>query len=206
MHPLKRIAAVVALSAFIALITSTAPLAQCCKSKASASSSKQTTSACSKASAKTCSQVSSKTCSQACASKAGEQCSLPAHECAKMMKTHYDTHGWLGVELNFSDAEAGPVVVRVFPESPAAAAGFRAGDRLTSLNGITFTPDQSATLGDFMANGFKIGKTVNYTANRDGTIVKLQAQLVKIPGDLLDQVIANHLETAHAKDKAENTK
>lgn len=198
MHQLKRIAAVVALSAFVALITSTAPLAQCGKSKASASSSKQTTSACSKACAKTC--------SQACTSKAGERCSLPAHECAKMMKTHYDTHGWLGVELNFSDAEAGPVVVRVFPESPAAAAGFREGDRLTSLNGITFTPDQSATLGDFMANGFKIGKTVSYTANRDGNIVKLQAQLVKIPGDLLDQVIANHLETAHAKDKAENTK
>ncbi len=201
MYPLRRIAAVVALSAFIALITASAPLAQCGKSKASTSSSKASASTCAKTCSKTCTSKAS-----ACVGQKAEQCTQSAQDCAKMMKAHYDTHGWLGVELDFSDAEAGPVVVRVFPESPAAAAGFRDGDRLTSLNGIGFTAEQKGTLDEFMANGFKVGESVRYTARRDSEIVKLQAQLVKIPGDLLDQVIANHLETAHAKDKAENTK
>lgn len=141
----------------------------------------------------------------ACAGKtttAMKACNYTAEECAEWMRSHYKTHGWLGIEMDMDGTN--PVVTKVVPESPAHAAGFQEGDELTSLNGIGFA-DQAA-IQQLLKNGFKIGDTVVYTAKRDGEIVRLNAELARISEPALERMIAVHAENSEHKnsDQAEN--
>ena len=131
-----------------------------------------------------------------------KDCDYTPEQCAEWMRSHYKTHGWLGAELNVEGAS--PVVVKVVPESPAQAAGFQVGDELTALNGVSFADEEA--IQKQMKKGFKIGKTVVYTAQRNGETVELAAKLAKISDSTLEAMIAKHAENhGHkATDKAEN--
>jgi S1-C subfamily serine protease len=65
------------------------------------------------------------------------------------------------------------LVAAVVPGSPADQAGFRAGDVMTSVDGISFAPQSKTVLDDFMANSYTIGQTVHYTVRRDREIIRL---------------------------------
>lgn len=71
--------------------------------------------------------------------------------------------GWLGIYLDNERTEA--VVVEVIPESPAARAGFKAGDLLLAVGGKA-----TATRDDFIAavRAGKVGERLAVRLQRDG--------------------------------------
>jgi putative serine protease PepD len=71
---------------------------------------------------------------------------------------------WLGVEVA-ATTSGGLLITKVQPGGPAAKAGIRAGELVTSVNG-TATPDP-ATLADVLA-GLRPGQTVTVAAARPG--------------------------------------
>ncbi len=182
-----------ALLGMIGFVASTAE-AQCSAGKSKAS--------CSSKAGQSCKGTAgSKAC---CGSKASTQtCSSTAEECENWMRDHYKSHGWLGIEMSMDGPQ--PVVTKVMENSPAAAAGFKPGDLLTSINGIGFASGNDVAIQALMKNGFKVGDEVIYTAQRDREIVTLDATLAQIDNAMLDQMIATHLATPHkASEKAEN--
>ena len=65
-------------------------------------------------------------------------------EVAELVAT-YKTRGWLGIETE-KTTDGHARVESVIPESPAAAAGFRAGDVLLALNGVELSPEKKEAL------------------------------------------------------------
>ena len=53
------------------------------------------------------------------------KCEMPTQECLNKMTKYWKEHGWVGVELDKTDAGEGMVVTRVVDASPAAAAAGR---------------------------------------------------------------------------------
>ena len=105
--------------------------------------------------------------------------------------------GWLGFSLRCSDCRVQvsrdavpvwsfsepPVVVAVEPESPAARAGLRAGDRIVSFEGQTIT---SAAAGRSFG-AVEPGKGVVIDLERDGDVRKVTLTAGKrTPGDKLE--------------------
>ncbi|MBD3163277.1 MAG: PDZ domain-containing protein, partial [Candidatus Eisenbacteria bacterium] len=132
-------------------------------SSCSSAKAKQASAACTKSKA-SCGAKTTTASNDACCpsgsktTTAMKNCNYTAEECAEWMRAHYETHGWLGIEMNMDAGN--PVVTKVVPESPAHEAGFETGDELTSINGIGFS-DHTA-IQELMKNGFKIGDTVVY--------------------------------------------
>ncbi len=92
----------------------------------------------------------------------------------QLIKQGYVERSWTGVEaqplLRGSGVERGVLVAGVIAESPAAAAGLRAGDILTTFDGVPVNGRIQEDLPVFNAlvMGTPIGKTVKLTALRDG--------------------------------------
>ena len=124
-------------------------------------------------------------------------CDLDASTCSAKIRDYYKTHGWFGVEMDLAGCDAGPTVTRVHAASPAAAAGLQAGDVITSVNGISAAPQYRDQLDSFMKSEFKPGKKIRFTAKRGNDIIPMRAELVEIPSDALDQMVAFHLNTNH---------
>ena len=119
-----------------------------------------------------------------------------------MMRAAYAKRGWLGIELQWNEGTPEPTVTAVVPGSPADQAGFRPGDVLTSMSGITFAPEHKAVRDEFLANAYTVGQTVRYTVRRNQEIVRLNPELAKIPGEQLDRLIAMHKSAQHPTEVA----
>jgi M6 family metalloprotease-like protein len=81
---------------------------------------------------------------------------------------------YLGLDLGEAKVGEGVRVDRVAPESPAATAGFKAGDRIVKLDGAEFA--QASRLGDVLAEK-KAGDVLAFAVHRDGKEVVLKATL-----------------------------
>ncbi len=154
-----------------------------------------------------CAQAGMTNCASMCGEGAVKQaqavvCTRDTKECAQMLRSEYAKKGWLGAELQWNEGAPGPTVTAVVPGSPADEAGFRAGDVLTSMSGISFAPEQRAVLKEFKANAYKAGKTIRYTAQRGGEIVRLNPKLVKMPSGELDRMFAMHVTAHHPSEVA----
>lgn len=74
-----------------------------------------------------------------------------------------ESRGWLGVSLDWSHGESGPVTVKgVFPDSPADRAGVRRGDAVVRLNGAAADAEAVRRLRPAP------GDTVRLSVRRDG--------------------------------------
>lgn len=93
-------------------------------------------------------------------------------------------HGWLGVETE--KAETGYAIVKVYPGSPAAEAGFRSGDVLVAMNGITLKAENKKQLKAAKAEMWP-GSEVEYTVVRDAGKQRLTATLAPVPQEILAQ-------------------
>ncbi|HEX3530717.1 MAG TPA: PDZ domain-containing protein [Thermoanaerobaculia bacterium] len=106
----------------------------------------------------------------------GEQCDHAAHNA----KTAAAAHGWLGIETDKAHT-----VVAVAAGSPAEKAGFRKGDVVLALNGVSMNDTAKAKEAHDHCN---IGKTVTYTIQRGGAQQTLTATLAAAPaGDKMAQ-------------------
>jgi predicted metalloprotease with PDZ domain len=91
-------------------------------------------------------------------------------------------HGWLGIETEHADR--GYRITKVHDSSPAAAAGFRAGDVLVAMNGIAFAEDNKAELKAAKAKLWP-GSQVEYTVVRGGAEQQVAATLAPVPEAVL---------------------
>jgi serine protease Do len=100
------------------------------------------------------------------------------------------TRGYLGVEIkNLSEEvaarlglghEPGLLVAKVHEDSPAAKAGLKDGDVITSLDGKKVPNVQDL---QHMVGEFPIGKAVPVTVQRDGKSLTLQVKIEDMPGE-----------------------
>ncbi len=111
----------------------------------------------------------------------GEKCAHDAAHKAKAAKMA--AHGWLGLKAD-KDATGAYKVASVAPDSPAAQAGFRAGDVLVAYNGIALTEANKDAVKKAKAET-AVGKTVAYTIRRDGAEKTLTATLAPVPEEVL---------------------
>jgi len=128
-----------------------------------------------------------------------DRCEKGTQECLDHMAMTLKDKGWVGIELDRS--EAGQLSIeRVVDDSPAAAAGFEKGDVLVALDGVAFGADNHAQM---KAKWHEMvpGKTVRYTVMRHGKKKSLDVTLAS-PTDLVmaSWVGAHMLE--HAAERA----
>ena len=101
--------------------------------------------------------------------------------------------GWVGLEYDKSVATAIKVKA-VSPGSPAAKAGFEAGDVLLTLNGASFADKEALK----KAKGeWKIGQTVTYTVKRNNADKTITATLEKMPDEVFASMIGQHMLDSH---------
>ncbi len=121
----------------------------------------------------------------------GEKCARDAaHKAAHKEKAaKMAAHGWLGLKTEKTDGAA-VRVASVAPGSPAAKAGFRAGDVLVALNGIALTDANKEAVKKAKAD-CAVGKQVAYTVRRDGAEKTLTATLAPVPDEVLAEWMAD---------------
>lgn len=120
------------------------------------------------------------------------KCTESTQTCLDHMAAKMREGGWVGVELDKNPAGDGYVVNRVVPESPAQAAGIRAGDVLFALNGVTISDKNEEALKAARAE-WKPGQQVNYTIKRDGADKQIKLTLAPMPADMLAQIVGKHM-------------
>jgi len=122
----------------------------------------------------------------------GEKCTYETQSCLNHMSQGKDK-GWVG--LQYDKAEDGTVTVKaVTANSPAAAAGFQAGDVLAAMNGARMSDKEAMK----KAKGeWKVGQTVSYTVKRAGAEKQLSVTLGKMPEEVFASMVGSHLLESH---------
>ena len=120
------------------------------------------------------------------------KCTKSTQECLDMMTADLRAHGWVGLELDKSEAGA-LSVKRVVPGSPAEAAGFQAGDALLAMNGVRYADEKSKEALMAVRKTMAPGKNVTYTISRGGYEKKVTATLAEVPNEVLAQHIGSHM-------------
>jgi predicted metalloprotease with PDZ domain len=123
---------------------------------------------------------------------AGEKCTADTQTCLNMMAEKLANKGWIGVELD-SDEETGALTIKVVVEdSPAQAAGFKAGDKLVAVNGVVFAEADEAAMKSAWS-GMLPGKVVTCTLGRGGREKEVDVTLAKLPEDVMAKWIGGHM-------------
>lgn len=98
-------------------------------------------------------------------------------------KAELAAKGWLGLKTE-KDPSGAYRVASVAPNSPAAQAGFRAGDVLVAYNGVALTEDNKEAVKKAKA-GCAVGTRVAYTIRRGNAEQTLTATLAPVPDSVL---------------------
>jgi predicted metalloprotease with PDZ domain len=128
-----------------------------------------------------------------------KHCTASTQECLNKMVAKIQQKGWLGVETD----KAGNgrwQVTKVYPDSPAAKAGFEAGDVLVSMNGVEMTADNKEALKK-AKHAMGPGSDVTYVVKRQGGKVKLHAQLDHVPDAVVAEWVGKHMVADHSTTK-----
>lgn len=120
-----------------------------------------------------------------------KKCSMTKDDCQKMM-ADAKTRGWLGLELDHNDESGAITITKVVAGSPASKAGFREGDVLLSLNGVTFSEENDAKVMSIRKTQ-KPGDSVTYNVRRNGSEQNITAQLGTMPAEIYTAWIGEHM-------------
>ena len=135
---------------------------------------------------------------------AGEayKCDAETEACLEAMASKLQKKGWVGLEMDYDEATGALTVAKVIPDSPAQAAGFKAGDVLAGYNGIAYTAENKAAIKE-AHNAMRPGQTVSYTVKRNDEPVELTVKLAGIPETVMAQWIGQHMLMAHVDHETE---
>jgi S1-C subfamily serine protease len=86
------------------------------------------------------------------------------------------------------DLQRGAVIVRIFPDSPAAQAGLRSGDVITAVAG---RPIDSREAVSTATATLAAGANVPLTFNRDGSVRTINVRVGEPPADLGLRILAD---------------
>lgn len=124
------------------------------------------------------------------------KCTEDTQVCLDRLTAKLKAKGWLGVELDKTESGFYKVSA-VTADSPAAAAGFRAGDVLVALNGVTISKDNKEALTK-AKKSLGPGKAATYTVKRAGAKQQLAVTLSQMPGEMIAEWIGQHMIENHA--------
>ena len=131
---------------------------------------------------------------QAVAAKEKKHCPASAAECEKTMAA-MKGQAWSGILAEQQDA--GLVVVKVVPGSPAEKAGIAKGDVLLSFNGITYSEANHDKIKAARA-ALKSGSLASYGIERGGSAKNVEVRLATMPDDVYTAMVKEHLTEEHA--------
>ena len=123
-----------------------------------------------------------------------KHCTMSADECKKEM-AQAKTRGWLGIDADVTE-EGAWLVKSVVPGSPAATAGFQAGDVLYALNGVTINEANHDKI-KAIKKDLKPGSSVTYTVKRGDKETRLAATLGTMPDSVYQAMVAEHMKEDH---------
>lgn len=138
------------------------------------------------------------------AALAGGKCPYTTQECLDYMATKMKDSGWVGVELERTEDDYGPMtVMKIVEGSPAEKAGIQLGDVLVAINTIPLEEGNQKKLSDARAAS-KPGQSVTWTIRRDQEKRDVSIMLGAMPADILARYIGQHmLEHASAPEVAQ---
>lgn len=118
------------------------------------------------------------------------KCSVSAEECKQMM-AESRSRGWIGLKIDQGENGA-LTVLSVHSGTPAEAAGFKAGDVLVSMNGITLEESKHDQL-KAAKSALRVGDTVKYTIRRSGAEQTISARLAPMPDQVYTAMVDEHM-------------
>ena len=124
------------------------------------------------------------------------KCTEDTQVCLDRLTAKLKAKGWLGVELDKTDS-GWYKVTSVTADSPAATAGFKAGDVLVALNGVVISADNKEALGK-VKKSLGPGKAATYTVKRSGAKQQLAVTLSHMPGEMIAAWVGQHMVENHA--------
>ncbi len=125
-----------------------------------------------------------------------KKCSAEATICVRHMADSLKDRGWIGIEMDDEDPSGLNRVIRVFPDSPALAAGFREGDLLKALNGIEYSKSKEEIYAEAKKSIVPGGK-VTFTVIRAGADRDLVVTPGELPSHIMAQWIGQHMLEHH---------
>ena len=120
------------------------------------------------------------------------ECTAGTQECLNMMAQKLEKKGWVGIELDRDEETGALSVTLVVEESPAEAAGFKAGDKLVAVNGLVFGEASEEALEEAWGS-MTPGKEIAYTVSRNGHDKEIDVTLAKLPEDVMAKWIGQHM-------------
>jgi S1-C subfamily serine protease len=130
---------------------------------------------------------------QAVAAKDGKHCTASAAECEKSMAA-MKGQAWSGILAEQEDA--GLVVVKVVPGSPAEKAGIARGDVLVSFNGIPYAEANHDRIKAARA-ALKAGSLATYGIERGGSAKSVEVRLATMPDEVYTAMVKEHMAEEH---------
>ena len=122
----------------------------------------------------------------------GKKCPLTTQECLDKMTQKMKTLGWVGIDGDTDETTWAMTITKVFPGSPAEAAGIQVGDVLYAVNGVKFGKDNEEAL-KAAKKDWKPGQKVTYSLKRNGMDQKVELTLAPWPADILAGYIGAHM-------------
>ena len=116
---------------------------------------------------------------------------------AQQMQDKMQTKAWLGVETEETDSGHW-AVAKVYPNSPAARAGFEVGDVLVALDGVEMSKANKEAYKK-AAHQLAPGSKATYTVKRNGAKMQLEAQLGTVPREVMAEWIGEHMLDQHTE-------
>lgn len=123
-----------------------------------------------------------------------KHCTESAAECQKSMAA-MKGQAWSGIFAEKTDA--GLVVVKVVPGSPAEAAGLAKGDVLLSFNGMTYSEENHAKI-KAARKEMTTGSVATYGIERAGKAKNVEVRLATMPEEVYTAMVKEHMAEDHA--------
>lgn len=125
-------------------------------------------------------------------------CSASAQKCLDYKMASFQDKGWLGVKTESIGKGYYAKITQVESHSPAAEAGFKAGDILVAVNGVYLSEENAKKIKKAKA-GMIAGSEVMFTVKRDGEKQQIAATLAKMPAHVMAAQVGEHMLNYHAK-------
>jgi predicted metalloprotease with PDZ domain len=122
------------------------------------------------------------------------RCNYTARDCEKQIRQMLTGRRFLGVGIE--EKNPGLVIKTVTPDSPAARAGLKVGDRLIAVNGKSLTQADSRVFKQIVGSARQTGRLWMIIWRR-GAYTKIEARLEPYTKEQIDKIINSHLIESH---------
>jgi S1-C subfamily serine protease len=122
------------------------------------------------------------------------RCNYTARDCEQQIRQMLTGRRFLGVTIE--EKNPGLVIKTVTPDSPAARAGLKTGDRLIAVNGKSLTQATSLEFKQIVGAARQTGRLWMIIWRR-GAYTKIEARLEPYTKEQIDKIINSHLIESH---------